>query len=133
MFMAAFGAQAYAAMRIVAGFLFLWHGAQKFLGFPAEFPYPLNPMLTIAGAIELVGGALIMVGFMTRWVAFLCSGLMAAAYWLAHGSQMFSDGPIKFFPLVNEGELAALYCFVFLFISAHGAGIWSVDGASDAA
>ena len=132
MFMAAFQTQAYAAMRIVAGFLFLWHGAQKFLGFPAEFPYPLNPMLIIAGAIELVGGALIMVGFMTRWAAFVCSGLMAAAYWMVHGSQMFSDG-VKFFPLVNEGELAALYCFVFLFISAHGAGIWSVDGASDTA
>ena len=59
--------------------------------------------------------------FMTRWAAFLCSGLMAAAYWIAHGTKAF-------FPLVNEGELAALYCFVFLFISARGAGIWSIDG-----
>jgi len=131
--MAGFEAQSYAAMRIVAGFLFLWHGAQKFLGFPAEFPYPLNPMLGIAGAIELVGGALIMVGFFTRWAAFVCSGLMAAAYWMVHGSQMFSGGVAKFFPLVNEGELAALYCFVFLFISARGAGIWSIDGGQASA
>lgn len=132
MFMSAFETQTYAAMRIVAGFLFLWHGAQKFLSFPAEFPYPLNAMLIVAGVIELVGGALVMVGFLTRWAAFVCSGLMAAAYWMVHGSQMFGGGLIKFFPLVNEGELAALYCFVFLLIAARGAGIWSVDGQAPA-
>lgn len=63
-----------------------------------------------------------MVGFMTRWSAFLCSGLMAAAYWMAHGTKAV-------FPLDNGGELAALACFVFLFISAHGSGMWSVDEA----
>ncbi len=121
MFMKAFEAQTYAAMRIMAGFLFLWHGSQKLLNFPAEFPYPLNAMMGIAGVIELVGGVLVLVGFLTRWAAFLCSGLMAAAYWIAHGTK-------NFFPLLNEGELAALYCFVFLCISAKGPGIWSVDG-----
>ncbi len=126
-FMRGFEAHTYALLRIVAGFMFLWHGAQKLIGFPVEFPYPLNPMFWIASIIELVGGVLVLVGFQTRWAAFLCSGLMAAAYWMVHGSQMFSQG-IKFFPLVNEGELAALYCFVFLFISARGPGIWSVDG-----
>ena len=76
----------------------------------------------VAGPIELIGGLLLVVGLLVRPVAFLCSGLMAAAYWMAHGTQAL-------FPILNKGELAALYCFVFLFISAHGAGIWSVDGA----
>jgi putative oxidoreductase len=111
----------YALLRIVAGFLFIWHGAQKLFNFPADFPYgPLNPLMTAAGAIELVGGALIMIGLFTRPVAFICSGTMAVAYWMAHGMQ-------NVFPLLNGGELAALYCFIFLFIAARGAGIWSVD------
>ena len=129
MFMKAYAAQTYAALRIMAGFLFLFHGTQKLLNFPAEFPYPMNALMWIAGTIELVGGVAIMVGFMTRWAAFVCSGLMAAAYWMAHGSQMFGDGGVMaFFPINNQGELAALFCFLFLAISAHGAGIWSVDG-----
>jgi putative oxidoreductase len=126
-FMRGFEAHTYALLRIVVGFLFLWHGAQKLIGFPAEFSSPMNPMLWIASIIELGGGTLVMVGFQTRWAAFLCSGLMATAYWMVHGSQMFS-GAMQFFPLLNKGELAALYCFVFLFISARGPGIWSVDG-----
>jgi len=75
----------------------------------------------VAGPIELVAGILVAIGFLTRPAAFVASGLMAAAYWMAHG-------PNHLFPLVNGGELAALYCFVFLFISAAGGGIWSVDG-----
>lgn len=126
--MKGFEAQAYAAMRIMAGFLFFFHGTQKLFNFPAEFPYPLNGMMYVAGGLELVGGIALMAGFMTRWAAFVCSGLMAAAYWMAHGSQMFSDGAAKFFPINNQGELAAIFCFVFLFIAAKGAGIWSVDG-----
>ena len=78
-------------------------------------------LLYPAGVIELVGGVLVLIGLQTRWAAFLCSGLMAAAYWMAHGLN-------DFFPLRNQGELAALYCFVFLFIAANGSGIWSVDG-----
>ncbi len=121
MFMSAFDKQAYALMRIVAGLLFLSHGAQKLLGFPAPAPEGLPAFITyVAGPVELVGGALVMIGLFTHWVAFLCSGFMAAAYWMAHGTQ-------HFFPLVNKGELAVLYCFVFLFISAKGSGIWSLD------
>ena len=121
MFMKAYQAQTYAALRIMAGFLFLWHGTQKLFDFPAEFPMDLNPMMTTAGVLELVGGVLVLIGFQTRWAAFVCSGLMAAAYWIAHGTKAF-------FPILNQGELAALYCFLFLFIAANGAGIWSVDG-----
>ena len=82
-------------------------------------------MLDVAGPIELVGGVLVMIGLFTRWAAFLCSGLMAAAYWMAHGTRAL-------FPLENGGELAALYCFVFLCIAAKGGGIWSADGARGA-
>ncbi|MDH5305969.1 MAG: DoxX family protein [Myxococcales bacterium] len=119
-------AQAYAALRIVAGFLLLWHGMQKLVGFPIEAPAGLPPFVTfIAGPIELACGALVMIGLFTHGAAFLCSGLMAAAYWMMHGM----NHPL---PLVNQGELAALYCFVFLAISAQGAGIWSVDAARKA-
>jgi putative oxidoreductase len=121
-FMQQFRNETYALMRIVAGFLFLWHGSQKLFGFPQAAPDAPAFILYIAGPIELIGGALVAVGLFTRWAAFLCSGLMAAAYWIAHGTNAF-------FPLLNGGELAALYCFVFLFISANGAGIWSADAA----
>jgi len=114
----------YALMRIVAGFLFLWHGSQKLFGFPAP---PMDGLPAFvkwgAGSIELVGGFLIMLGLFTRPAAFVCSGTMAAAYWLAHG---FEDA----FPLNNGGELAALYAFAFLYIATRGAGIWSVDRGS---
>jgi putative oxidoreductase len=116
--------ETYALMRIVVGFLFLWHGMQKLLGFP---PLPegvaVPAFITwIAGPIELVGGLLVMIGLQTRWAAFLCSGLMAFAYWMGHGTHAL-------LPIVNKGELAAAYCFVFLYIAAHGAGRWSVDGS----
>ena len=112
--------QSYALLRIVTGFLFIWHGTQKLLNFPVEFPYPLNPLMYSAGAIEMVGGVLVMIGLFTRPAAFICSGTMAAAYWMAHGMN-------SVFPIINKGELAALYCFAFLFIAMRGAGIWSVD------
>lgn len=113
--------QTYAVMRIVTGFLFLWHGSQKLLGFPGGVPEGAPAfVLYIAGPIELIGGLLVMIGLFTSWAAFLCSGVMAAAYWMAHGTQAL-------LPVMNKGELAALYCFVFLYISARGAGIWSVD------
>jgi putative oxidoreductase len=119
-FMRRFGGETYALMRIVTGFLFLWHGSQKLLSFPQAAPEAPAFILYVAGPIEFIGGILVAVGLFTRWAAFLCSGLMASAYWMAHG-------PKHIFPLLNGGELAALYCFVFLFISAHGAGMWSVD------
>jgi putative oxidoreductase len=126
-FMKSYQQQTYALMRIVTGFLLLWHGSQKLLGFPPPDPGASGIVLWIAAPIELIGGALVMIGLLTRPVAFLCSGLMAAAYWMAHG-------PNALLPISNGGELAVLYCFVFLFMSAQGAGIWSVDsarGASD--
>ena len=125
-FLKPFVPQTYALMRIVTGLLFIWHGTQKLFGFPADAREAPAFITYIAGPIELVGGILVMIGLLTRWAAFLCSGLMAAAYWMAHGTKAF-------FPLLNGGELAALYCFIFLFIAAHGAGIWSVDAARGAA
>lgn len=112
--------QSYALLRIVTGFLFIWHGTQKLLNFPVEFPYPLNPLMYSAGTIEMVGGVLVMIGLFTRPAAFICSGTMAAAYWMAHGMN-------SVFPIINKGELAALFCFAFLYIAVRGAGIWSVD------
>lgn len=125
MFMSRFSAETYALFRIVTGLLFLCHGAQKLVGFPAPAPDAPAFVLYGAGSIELVGGLLVAIGLQTRWVAFLCSGTMAAAYWIAHGTRAL-------FPLVNGGELAALYRFAFLMISARGAGVWSVDGAGAA-
>jgi len=122
-FLDGFTEQAYALLRIVAGLLFLAHGVQKFLNFPAPFPMPLNPMLTAAGAIEIVAGGLIVLGLFTRPAAFVASGMSAVGYWVAHGTQ----SP---YPIVNGGETIALYCFVFLFIATRGAGIWSVEGAA---
>jgi putative oxidoreductase len=113
--------QTYALFRIVMGFLFLWHGSQKVLGFPGEVPAEAPAfILWTAGPIELIGGILIMIGLFTSIAAFISSGLMAAAYWMAHGMQAL-------LPIMNHGELAVIYCFAFLFIAARGAGIWSVD------
>jgi putative oxidoreductase len=119
-FMKAYDGQTYAALRIVTGLLFLWHGSQKLFGFPSDVPEAPAFVLYVAGPIELVGGLFVAIGLFTRWAAFLCSGLMAAAYWMAHGTK-------HLFPMLNGGELAALYCFVFLFIAARGGGMWSVD------
>ena len=126
-FMKRYDGETYALLRIMTGLLFLWHGTQKLFGFPAAMPSDAPAFIVyVAGPIELVGGVLVALGLFTRWAAFLCSGLMAAAYWMAHGTK-------HLFPLQNGGELAALYCFVFLFIAAHGAGMWSVDGQRRAA
>jgi putative oxidoreductase len=126
-FMRPFESQAYAAFRIVTGFLFLWHGTQKLFGFPTALPQGTPEfVLYVAGPIELVGGVLVMIGLLASWAAFLCAGLMAAAYWMAHGHTAL-------LPLQNGGELAALYCFAFLLISARGAGIWSVDATRSGA
>jgi len=116
------GDRAYALLRIVSGLLFLAHGVQKFFNFPTAFPYPLNTMLQAAGTIEIVAGALIIIGLATRPAAFIASGMSAVGYWVAHGSQ----GP---YPIANGGETIILYCFIFLYIATRGAGIWSVDAA----
>lgn len=122
-FLRAYEPQTYALLRMVSGFLFLWHGMQKVFGFPGPVPAGAPPFIIwTAGPIELVCGALVMIGLLTRGAAFLASGLMAFAYWMAHGTKAL-------LPVQNQGELAALYCFVFLYIAARGPGIWSADGA----
>ena len=115
---------AYALMRIVSGFMFSFHGFQKILGVLSEFQPQFGSQLWIGGVIELIGGLAIMLGFGTRWAAFICSGEMAVAYFQYHWK--FQLGP-AFFPAVNKGELAALYCFVFLLISTKGGVKWSLD------
>ena len=118
-----FSSQLYAIMRIVAGLLFACHGAQKLFGVLGGQQVALGSMFGAAGIIELVGGLLIAIGFLTGTVAFIASGEMAYAYFTMHQ-------PRGTFPIQNGGELAALYCFVFLFIAARGAGMWGVDKRS---
>ena len=111
-----------ALLRVVAGLMFMEHGCMKLLHFPAPMmPGALPPMLMVAGVIELVGGALIAVGLFAGIAAFIASGQMAVAYFMAHAP----NGP---WPIQNKGELAVLYCFLFLFIAARGSGSPSLDG-----
>ena len=108
-------------LRIVAALLFFEHGTTKLLGFPPSDHSPEFLSLSwIAGALELVGGALLIVGLFTRPVAFILSGEMAFAYWMAHAPQ-------SAFPLANGGDAAILYCFVFLYLAFAGGGPWSLD------
>jgi putative oxidoreductase len=112
-------------LRIAAGLTFLEHGTGKLLGFPAGLPFidkmPAG-LLYFTGTMELAGGALIVLGLFTRPVAFVLSGFMAFAYFMAHF-------PMSFFPAINMGEAAILYCFVFLYIAAAGPGAWAIDKA----
>ena len=119
----------YALTRIVVGFLFLCHGVQKFYGIAtgAESQMPAA-MLWGAALIESGAGALVMIGWFTSIAGFLASGMMAVAYFMVHHS--FATAPEGLLPLFNKGELAALYCWVFLMFAAKGPGIWSVDGAA---
>lgn len=107
-------------LRIMAALLFMQHGTQKMLGFPIPGPSPLPPLMMVAGSIELIGGALLAIGLFSRWTAFLLSGMAAAAYFVGHAHN-------GFFPIVNKGELAALYSFTFLYLFFAGPGPWSVD------
>ena len=117
---------AYAALRIVSGALFAFHGAQKVLGwFAVKAPPAFGSQLWVGGVIELIGGVLIALGLFTRCAAFVCSGTMAVAYTQFHWKLAFADW--KFLPAVNHGELAVVYCFVFLLFALRGAGIWSLD------
>jgi len=106
-------------LRIVAGLGLLQHGMSKYFGIP-PFPMPLNPVLYVGGAIELVGGALILLGLFTRPAAFVASGMCAVGYFMFHA-------PNGFFPAVNGGEAIMLYCFICLYLAAAGGGVWSID------
>jgi putative oxidoreductase len=125
-FFPAWQPRALAVLRIVTAYLFLQHGTSKLLGIPAVEMFkagvPLLSMIGIAGLIEIVGGMLLLIGLFTRPTAFILCGEMAFAYFIAHASQ----GHVLV-PMLNDGELAVLYCFVFLYFAAAGAGAWSVD------
>ncbi len=116
-----FEPHAYALMRIVIGFLFLCHGAQKLFGVLGGDQVALASLYGLAGVIELVGGTLVLLGLVTRWAAFIASGQMAVAYFMVHLPQ-------GFWPIQNGGELAAAYAFVFLYLATRGDGIWSIGG-----
>ena len=122
----------YVVLRVIAGLLFACHGAQKLFGVfggvgaPPGATAPLFSLMGLAGIIELVGGLLIAFGILTSLAAFIASGQMAAAYFLAHF-------PRGFWPIQNGGELAVLNCFLFLYIAAHGTGIWGVGRRTPAA
>jgi putative oxidoreductase len=117
--------RALSILRIVAALLFIEHGTQKLFGFPAApvhgFPDALS-LLWWQAIIEIVGGALLLLGLFTRLTAFILAGDMAFAYWMMHGSK-------SFYPALNGGDAAILYCFVFLYIACAGAGPWSLDGS----
>lgn len=118
--------KALALLRIVTAYLFLLHGTAKLLDFPHVAMFdnlPLMSLSGIAGIFELIGGVLLIIGLFTRPTAFVLSGMMAVAYFIAHASQGNA-----LFPLLNGGEAAVLYCFIFLFIAAAGPGAWSIDG-----
>ena len=115
-FMNKYEDQTYALMRIVTGLLFFGHGLAKFMPISAERPLLIQ---WVAGPIELIAGALVIIGLFTRPAAFLCSGMAAAAYWMGHSSHGWN-------PLANGGEAAVLYAFAFLYISAKGTGIWGL-------
>jgi putative oxidoreductase len=114
----------YAILRIVTGSIFAFHGVQKVFGVLTEHQPPLGSQLWFGGVIELICGILIMIGFQSRWAAFLASGTMAVAYIQFHWK--FQFGP-EFFPAINGGDAAILYCFVFLYIACRGGGIWALD------
>jgi putative oxidoreductase len=121
-FAAKWSPQLLSIFRIIAAFLFMQHGAQKLLSFPAapQSEPALLSLIGLAGILELIGGLLLLLGLFTRPVAFVLSGEMAVAYFMAHAQR-------GFWPLLNGGELAVLYCFAFLYLAAAGGGAWSID------
>jgi putative oxidoreductase len=123
-------ARAHALLRIVVGYLYLMHGSAKLLHMPHVAMFDqlqIASLIGVAGILELVGGALILVGLFVRPVAFILSGEMAVAYFMAHASK---GSPLV--PMMNQGEAAVFYCFVFLYFAAAGAGIWSLDAMRQA-
>lgn len=123
-FLSKYNEQTYALLRIFSGVLFTFHGLQKIFGILTDRQPDIFSQLWFGGMIELVCGILIAIGFQTRWSAFLSSGTMAVAYIQYHWG--FQFGP-EFFPVVNRGDAAILYSFIFLHIACRGSGIWSLD------
>ncbi len=123
--LSAYSPYALAVLRIIVALLFIEHGTMKLFGFPSAMPMEVSlfSLFGLAGVIEIVGGVLILLGFFTRIVAFVLSGEMAVAYFMAHAPQ-------GFWPVVNQGEAAILFCFAFLYLVFAGPGAWSVDGAT---
>jgi putative oxidoreductase len=124
-FYATWSPRIHGILRIVTGFLFLQHGTAKLFGAPHNAMFDglqLMSLMGLAGVLELGGGVLILLGLLTRPVAFILSGMMAVAYFMAHATK----GPL---PILNQGELAVMFCFVFLYFAVAGAGAYSVDGA----
>ena len=122
-FLSPWSSQILSLLRIMTGLLFLAHGTAKYFAFPHVAMFDnLEPMSLpgVAGILEIAGGALIIVGLFTRPVAFILSGMMAVAYFLAHATQGFH-------PILNGGEPAILFCFIFLYLAAAGGGAWSLD------
>ena len=120
---ASWSARLLSVLRIVAAFLFIAHGTQKLFGWPANEPQQTVELISlsgVAGVLETFGGLLLLLGLLTRPVAFVLAGEMAVAYFMVHAPQ-------GFWPLLNRGELAVLYCFLFLYLAAVGAGPWSLD------
>jgi len=120
-FLSKYSPQILGVVRIVVGLLFLEHGLMKIVGFPAPMGHgPLPPMIMAAGIIELVGGALLILGLFSRIIAFICSGEMAFAYFIAHF-------PRGIYPAMNGGEDAILFCFIFLYLAAAGPGSFAIN------
>lgn len=128
-FIAAWTPRVLSVLRFITGFLFLWHGSQKLFGYPPPPPplpcAPPSPgmpaaLAMVGGILEFAGGLLILIGLFTRPVAFILSGMMAVAYFMAHAAG-------GFLPIVNKGELAVIYCFVFFYLAFAGGGEWSLD------
>ena len=119
--------RALAVLRIVTAYIFMLHGTAKLFGVPHQAMFdnlPILSLIGLAGVLEFVGGLLLLIGLFTRPVAFVLCGFMAVAYFMAHASQGYAA-----LPLLNQGDLAVLFCFVFLYFVFSGAGAWSVDAA----
>ena len=119
-FIGRFAPHLYAVLRIVAGLMFAMHGTAKLFGWPGGKEPVADAIMKLGGVIEVVTGLLIAIGLLTGFAAFLASGEMAVAYFWKHA-------PNGFWPILNHGEDAVLYCFLFLFMAAYGSGMWSVD------
>lgn len=115
--------RAYVLLRLVVGALFAFHGVQKVFGYMAEQPQEMFTQLWIGGVLELVTGVLIAIGLFTRWAAFIASGMMAVAYFQFHSPFWQSEPAVSLWPAINKGELAVVYCFLFLFIACQGSWI----------